>query len=613
MSFMFKPYPYDDMNAFNEVKVDLSVSDSILTDNKSIKETLLNAFTKNDVHVLSIDGYPTCDFELFKELFSSYRIIDTRDLYLPSDKIEEILSSYLPEDRVMDPVLLYGRLYKNGLRSLMDSDKVNEVIRILENKTEKVVLIGHGALIDEFLKYADIKAYIDISPKEAALRCNRNEYTNIGDVTKRPFKALMRRNYYVDFENEVVLRKKLIDDKELDFYIFGDDRDNLVLIPYKELDVIFEELSHQPFRCKPVYLEGVWGGYYMMKERNLPKTMKNCAWIFDMIPSEVSIVCQCNGKRIEVPFYTYVHAKGNNIMGKDCVNYFQGYFPIRFNYDDTWHANGNMSIQCHPYDSYIKNMYDELGRQDESYYIVEATEGAKTFLGFKNGCDPDGFMDKVFESEKTGEKVDYLNYVNAVTSTPGTQVIIPAGTIHSSGRNQLVLEIGSLTIGSYTYKLYDYMRKDLDGHNRPIHSHCGNDVLQKYRNEDFVEKNLVRRSKAFTDDDTLIHETLGESPLLYFKLATSQFLTTFEDATNGNFHVLTLTNGERVKVYDKEHPERYFIMNYLDIICVPSTIEHYVVENLGDQPVTIHQTMLREDFLDEKAQYEEAFAKKGKL
>ncbi len=48
------------------------------------------------------------------------------------------------------------------------------------------------------------------------------------------------------------------------------------------------------------------------------------------------------------------------------------------------------------------------------------------------------------------------------------QFMLPGGTIHASGRNQLILEIGSLTVGSYTFKLYDYLRADLDGTRRPI-------------------------------------------------------------------------------------------------------------------------------------------------
>ena len=59
--------------------------------------------------------------------------------------------------------------------------------------------------------------------------------------------------------------------------------------------------------------------------------------------------------------------------------------------------------------------------------------------------------------------------------------MLPAGTIHSSGRNQVILEIGSLTIGSYTYKMYDYLRLDFDGKQRPIHTRLGEQNVATHR------------------------------------------------------------------------------------------------------------------------------------
>ncbi len=610
MSFMFSPFPYDDLNAVNHVNVSLDVTNKILSNNELIKKELVSKLLNKSNKILVIDGYPTCNFDVIVKMFSNVKLINMRDIYKDEKEIYNMLKSYLPEDRIMDPVLLYGKLFTDGLKKLMDEDKLLNLIDSLKNTSEKIIVYGHGSLIKEIRELADIKIYMDVSPKEAAIRAKKGLYINIGDKKARPFKELMRRNYYVDFENETLLRKELVQQNALDYYIFADKDDSLVFSPFSTMNVLFDELVKRPFRCKPVYLEGVWGGYYMMRMRNLPKQMKNCAWIFDMIPSEVSVVIEANNTQIEVPYYTFVHARGVKLMGQDCVNYFHGYFPIRFNYDDTWHANGNMSIQCHPYHDYVRKENNELGRQDESYYIVEAAEGAKTFLGFNEDINPDDFMKEVFESEKTGNPIDYLKYVNAVTSTPGTQVLIPAGTIHSSGRNQLVLEIGSLTIGSYTYKLYDYMRKDLDGNPRPIHSRHGDNVLQKYRKTNWVNSHLVKRAKGFDDNDTILTQTVGESPLLYFKLMTTQFLDKYEDNTKNSFHVLTVTNGEKVRISSKTNPEYNFVANYLDIIVVPQNIGEYVIENLGNQPVTIHKTLLRDDFLNEFEQYQKALSEK---
>ena len=205
----------------------------------------------------------------------------------------------------------------------------------------------------------------------------------------------------------------------------------------------------------------------MQHARKLPNQFKNIAWIFDLIPMEVSILIQLGGGLMEMPFFTFVQCQGDAILGTQIKERFGGYFPIRFNYDDTFHSNGNMSIQVHPPGEYCMETFNELGTQDEGYYVVATGHGARTYCGLKEGVSKKEFFEKIRESEREHTKVDYQNYVNAVESKPGRQFLIPGGTIHASGRNQLILEIGSLTMGSYTFKLYDYLRKDLDGKPRP--------------------------------------------------------------------------------------------------------------------------------------------------
>ena len=63
-----------------------------------------------------------------------------------------------------------------------------------------------------------------------------------------------------------------------------------------DLQEVTASLAKYPFRCKPVYLEGVWGGYYIQHARKLPNEFRNIAWIFDLIPMEVSILIDFDGK-----------------------------------------------------------------------------------------------------------------------------------------------------------------------------------------------------------------------------------------------------------------------------------------------------------------------------
>ncbi|MDP4151899.1 MAG: class I mannose-6-phosphate isomerase [Bacillota bacterium] len=611
MSFMFNPYPYDDPNAVN--KIDSSGIDvkSIVNGSAATAENLANAALEkiNSARncVMGFDGYATAPVDVLTTLTGQqlslkkipFNIIQTSDLF----QDEDVLSAYLeknnlPTDREKDPVLLYGHRFIGGYEKLFDEIKLKECIDKIINfkKTGKGVLIisGSGALCEKLRVLYDRKIYVDITPLHAILNVKRGNYLNIGLKNALEFKAMARRCYYVDFELALDLRLQLLKNGEIDDYVIGVDPLNMKLLPYATLKQVFEKGLKYPFRCRPVYLEGVWGGYSVHKLRNLPKEMKNCAWVFDMIPMEVSIVYDVEGMLLEFPFYALVQCESEKLMGKESVSKFGNYFPVRFNYDDTMHSNGNMSIQCHPGEKYVVENNGELGRQDESYYIVEAGQGARTFLGFNNGVDVEQFIADTKRSEKEGTPVDYEKYVNAVESKPGVQVMIPAGTIHASGRNQLILEIGSLTVGSYTYKMYDYLRKDLDGNPRPIHTYHGEKVLVRDRNTDWIKSNVVQEKRLARKGEGFEEYIVGEHDLLYFTLRNVKLVDKATDNTDGYFHVLALVDGEKVLVRSKAHPEYCFVQNYLDIVVVPADMGEYEIINLKPGTTAIlHKTMLK--------------------
>lgn len=617
MSFMFNPYPYDDPKPVNRPKLLEDTVRSIISGTKEtagyISELLLEKLREKAGAglVVAMDGYIGAQWDQTINLVSQtlrnksiqVTTIDFAETFKPSEQLERELEENLPLDRVKDPVLLFGKLFKGGYEDLLDPQKLEALKANLQSAKAgsgeggKVTLVfGCGCTIKALRSLYDYILYFDVTPKRVILRARNGLVRNLGDETARPIKALLRRCYYVDFEVAGHLRWDLIKTNAIDYYIASDNPEDLKLLPKKALDDVMSALVRYPMRCKPVYLEGVWGGHFIKRLRNLPDTMRNCAWVFDLIPLEVSIVVEAGKAQLEFPFFTFIQKEGTALMGEACVEKFGGYFPVRFNYDDSFHSSGNMSVQVHSGHDYNVENYNELGRQDESYYVVEAGYGAKTYIGFNEGADADEFIREVKKSEKEYTPVDYQKYIHYVDSKPGVQVMLPAGTIHSSGQNQVVLEIGSLSIGSYTYKMYDYLRADLDGVPRPIHTWHGEKVVDKERTTSWVRENLVQQPRTVRRGEDWAEYIVGEHDLLYFSLRRLEFEKGIEDDTNGKFHVLTLVNGEKVIVQSVDHPELSYVQEYLDVIVVPANMGRYTIKNLGNQPVAIHKTMLKDGF-----------------
>lgn len=606
MSFMFNPTNYADPIAVNHISGEGLDTAKARFGMEAAQQILMDQSV-----IIGIDGYTAAPFdELCIALEAAARRLGIRLKILRTDCLwrdareitEELNARCLPNDKKKDPTLLYGRLFDGAYEDLMRRDRLDAMVSDLKEQAGrilgKLIVCGAGALCAALCGAYDKRVWMDISPLRAVLNVKSGFFRNIGWMDGTPWepKRALLRCYYVDFELAMKTRMRLFAHYEFDEYINGNKPDEWVWMPAALMKAIFRRGLEYPLRCRPIYLEGIWGGYYVMNRRALPDTMRNCAWVFDLIPMEVSIVFELEGREFEFPFYALVQAEGERLMGRRSVAKFGPYFPIRFNYDDTFHSNGNMSVQCHPTREYIRRENGEFDRQDESYYVVATDQGAKTYLGFRDGIEIADFVKAVKRSERHHTVMDYERYVNGIPSRPGMQFMIPAGTIHASGRNQLVLEIGSLTVGSYTYKMYDYLRLDLDGTPRPLHTYHGSRVLQPGRDETWVKENLVQNPRTIRRDDDYEEYVVGEHDLLYFSLRNVRFSQRYEDDTDGAFHVLVLVDGEKTMVRSLKNPSRCYEQNYLDVIVVPADFGAYEVVNLvKDSTVVMHKTLMKND------------------
>ena len=598
---MYNPFPFDDPKPVNRPELSENVKQSIIaggTPNvaKRFVATLAEKAGKEGV-VVGLDGYTTAQWGRFVSLMNrecdllglEFQSIDADAAFLKSGKeIDAIIDPMLIWDTKIDPTLLYGKVYHGGYAGLIDPSKADAFrkdVAAAKTAGKIVAVYGYGSLFKGFRDLYDVKVFFDITPKNSMLRIRAGEYANLGKKHTGIINRTIRRCYYCDFENAVQLRKELFATGELDWYVLDNDPAKLQMMPFSTFAEICAQLVKYPFRAKPCYLEGVWGGTYMKKLRGLPEKMRNAAWVFDFIPMEVSVMVEAGSEILDINYCSFVHKEG----------------------DDSYHSTGNMSIQCHSGGKFNVENYNEFGRQDESYYVVITGHEAKTFIGFRDDADIPAFFKEIEAADTKHEECDYMKYVSYEESKPGLQVMLPAGTIHSSGRNQVILEIGSLTIGSYTYKMYDYLRLDFDGKQRPIHTHLGELNVRQDRRHSVIHdpsspEYIVQEPRLDCEGDGWKEYILGENPQMYISLRRLEFEKACEQDTRGEkFHVLTLVDGEHVRIRSVEHPERYFDLDFMEIACVPASMGKYMIENLGKEPIRVHKTCLRDGYQNDPA------------
>ena len=618
---MYNPFPFDDPKPVNRPELSKKTVDAVVAGGtpsvaKRFAAPVIDKARESN-QIVAFDGYATADWKQFLNLVAReckaagvdfVSIDQNAECFKSGKESDDMIDPLLIWDTEIDPTLLYGKIYKGGYEGILDEEKAKafeEKVAGMRNGSGKVVAVyGYGCLIPRFRDLFDVKCFFDLTPKTSILRIRRGEYSNIGKERPDLVNRVIRRCYYCDFEMSVCSRRELLRNSAIDFYFLSDDPQNIQMLPFGAFADICAQLVKYPFRAKPCYLEGVWGGSYMKKLRNLPDNMRNAAWVFDFIPMEVSVLVEVGNEKLDINFCSFVCKEGVNLMGEGCVNKFHGYFPIRFNWDDSYHSTGNMSIQCHSGSAYNREHYGEFGRQDESYYVCVTGHDAKTFIGFRDDADIPQFFREIEAADKEHKPCDYMKYVNYEESRPGLQVMLPAGTIHSSGRNQVILEIGSLTIGSYTYKMYDYLRLDFDGKQRPIHTRLGEENVAQHRRASVIHDPespdyIVQKPRVAVEGDGWKEIILGENEQLYFSLRRLDFEKTCRQDTCGErFHVLSLVDGDQVLVRSVAHPERCFKMDFLDIVCVPADMGEYEIVNLGKEPVMVHKTMLRDGYQD---------------
>lgn len=553
--------------------------DLITVGYKSLAERLANE------SVVKVDGYVGVIFETVREsLDNAFNALDievkwikVEEAYKTEEEIEEMVRPFLGDT---DPI--FGKVTNLELIDFFDQDELNSFKADIQSSL--TIYYGIGASL---VPVSGKNLFIDVSKNEIQYRSRAGSILNLGATKTSDAKQMYKRFYFVDW---VVLNKhkrKIKDD--IDFFIDGQRQAEITWTTGETWRNAMEEFVKTPVRVRPWFESGVWGGHWLEEKiKGLSKDVVNYAWSFELIVPENGVIFESSNVLLEFSFDFLMYHSGNKILGEDFKAY-QYQFPLRFNYLDTFDG-GNLSIQCHPQKEYIKEHFGENLTQEETYYLMDKKDDAKVYLGFQEGVTPQDFRSALEHSAQNKVELNVEDYVQVFEAEKHALYLIPPGTIHSSGTNNLVLEISS-TIYLYTFKMYDWLNLDLDGNPRPLNIDRGMDNLDFTRSGEKVKEELISVPKVLESNTDFEWEHLPTHQEHLYDVERYTVQSRVEVATNNKMHILGLVEGQKMKITVDGISQVFY---YAESFVIPASVTSYSIENVdGGTPIKVVKAFIK--------------------
>jgi mannose-6-phosphate isomerase class I len=499
-------------------------------------------------------------------------LLDAREVFLPEKEINRLVYPDLTDDRI------FGYLSRLNMIDFMDRDKLEEWKKKLRKIDRGTVLVyGYGAALLE--PEPDILVYADMARWEIQLRMRKDQVSNLGvENREETIEQQYKRGYFVDWRVCDRLKKKLMG--RWDYVLDTNRKAHPKMARGEVINSALEHTCTRPFSVVPYFDPGPWGGQWMKEVIDLDRDTENFAWCFNCIPEENSLYLQFGDEVFEMPSINLVFSHPARLLGDAVYARFGDEFPIRFDFLDTMDG-GNLSLQVHPLTEYIQQTFGLHYTQDESYYLVDAGEGASVYLGLREGVDPEGMIHELLEAERTGGHFDADKHVMNWPAKKHDHFLIPAGTVHCSGKNGMVLEISS-TPYIFTFKLWDWGRLGIDGKPRPINIGHGINVIQWDRTESWTKKNLINRIEEMGRGDGWVEEKTGLHEREFIETRRHWFTKKVLHNTHGGVNVLNLVEGREAVVESPTRAFEPFVVHYAETFIVPACVGEYTISPHGE-------------------------------
>lgn len=521
--------------------------------------------------VIVCDLYPGTDKEeILNELrkLNPVKIIDTDLCKYEDERLKDIFRDSLSEDRV------FGIMTHKSLSHCFDPDRLLEAGEQTKSRNTGIILvIGVGASL---VTRGDLLLYFDMARWEIQLRYRNGMSNWLVCNSGEPVLSKYKIGFFIEWRLADQHKKELFE--TMDYIVDTNTKGKPNMITGHGFCQALKAVSAQPFRTQPYFDPGVWGGQWMKEVFGLNQEEDNFAWSFDGVPEENSLNLKFGDVVMELPCMDLTLYCPHELLGEKVHGRFGAEFPIRFDLLDTM-GGGNLSLQVHPLTEYIQKTFGMHYTQDESYYILDSGEEACVYLGLKENISPEAMEKELLEARAGKTVFEAEKYVNKIPVKKHDHVLIPAGTIHCSGKNTMVLEI-SATPYIFTFKLWDWGRIGLDGLPRPIHIEHGMKNIQWDRTTQWVKTQLIDQQEVLEHKDGVMEERTGLHCREFIETRRYTIEEECKIHMEDSVYVLNLVEGESAVIEPGAAGEDFepFEVHYGETFIVPAKVGDFIIK-----------------------------------
>ena len=515
--------------------------------------------------ILAVETYPGVRITDVVPLLSADLVVDVADAYRAPAALNEMFGPELTDDPV------FGRLTNRTVADFFHPGALALLRALVADEAGTVALVGTGASL---VASYDTLVYADLPRWEIQQRQRRGECGNLGadNAGERP-SLLYKGGFFLDWRAADRLKASLL--PRVDAFL-DTTTETPKLVSGRAVRDGLDAVARRPFRVVPFFDPAPWGGTWMDEVCDLPPSDDNYGWCFDCVPEENSVRLGFGEDYAELPALDVLLQRPAELLGERVRARFGDEFPIRFDFLDTM-GGGNLSLQVHPLTEHIRDEFGWGYTQDESYYLLDAEPDACVYLGLRSDVDPDRMLADLEAAQSGGPSFPAEAHVNVFPARKHDHFLIPAGTVHCSGANSMVLEI-SATPFIFTFKLWDWDRLGLDGRPRPINIERGRRSIRWDRTTPYVESHLVNAVTPLGSGPGWVAERTGLHEAEPLETHRHWFTDAVPHETHGSVNVLNLVEGEEVTVEGEFEP---FVVHFAETFIVPAAVGSYTVRPSG--------------------------------